>query len=136
VKTGRPENLSAFKPGIHPAALLCDFLVLGVLVVAAWNLLGTCRLQFYLADMLAVTTSVALTLSFHLVAWRQHFDPWDQQLKLSQFAIDVGVFSAAITILRVVREFAARLSRWRARRAGGRSRRAAKISVPGEPRQT
>jgi hypothetical protein len=112
LNTTLPKELSPFKEGIRPGALLCDLIVLGVLVVAAWNLLGTCRLQFDLADMFTVTTSVALMLSFHIVAWDHHFE-------VSQFAIDVGVFSAAITIIRTMRKFAARLSWWRARRAGG-----------------
>ncbi len=120
VKTGLPERLSPWAGGIHPAALLCDLIVLGVLIVAAWSLLGTWRLQFYLADLFAVTTSVALMMSFHLVAWHRSFEPWRHQyFELSRIAVDVGAFCAAFTIIRAVRKLAARLARWRTRQPGG-----------------
>ncbi len=109
VKTGLPERTSSFREGIRPAALSFDVVVAGVLIVAAWNLLGTCRLQFSLADMFTFTTSVALTLSFHLVAW-------GRQVELSRFAVDVGAFCTAFTTIREARKLPTRLSRWRSRR--------------------
>ena len=111
VKTGLPEGRLPFHEGIRPPALLYDIVVLGVLVAAAWNLLGPWRRQFSLAGMFTVTTSVALTLSFHLVQWGRHVD-------LPRFAVDVGAFCAAFTIIRAARKVAARPSRWRFSRKG------------------
>jgi len=113
LKTNLAGGLSPFNGGIRLEALLCDFIVLGVLVVAAWNLPGTCHLRFDLADMFTVTAAIALMLSFHIVAWNRH-------LELSQLAIDIGIFSAVIAIVRGVRGLAAGLSWSRARQAGGR----------------
>ena len=109
VKTGLPERTSSFREGIRPAALSFDVVVAGVLIVAAWNLLGTCRLQFSLADMFTFTTSVALTLSFHLVAW-------GRQVELSRFAVDVGSVLHGVHHHSRGAKLPTRLSRWRSRR--------------------
>jgi hypothetical protein len=97
---------------VRPVALVCDLVVFGVRVVAGWNLPGRCRRQFSLADLLAVTTSVALTLSFHLVAWKHRFE-------FSLLAIDIGVFSVAVTFLGAARKLTAMVLRWRSRRPDG-----------------
>jgi hypothetical protein len=121
LKNNRGESLSPWKPGIDPVALLCDLAVLAVLVAAAWNALRVFPVRFSLADLFAVTTSFAVMLSFHIAAWDRHFD-------LSQLAIDVGAFSVAIAMIRMVRKIAATLS---LRRAG----HTAIVQVPGEPEQ-
>jgi len=102
IKTGLPEGRSPFHEGIRPAALLFDIVVLGVLVIAAWNLSGSFRRQFSLADMFAITTSIAVALSFHLVQWGRFFEP-------SRFAVDVGAFCVAFTTIRAVRKLAAKV---------------------------
>jgi hypothetical protein len=108
VKTGLPTRRSPFHEGIRPAALLYDMVVSGIVVVAAWNLFGPFRRQFSLADMFAVTTSVAMTLSFHLIQWGRCF-------QLSEFAVDVGAFCVAFSAIRAARKLAARLP-WPRRR--------------------
>ena len=75
--------------------MLFDVFVLVLVVVAAWLLIGNFRPWFTLAEMFGLTTSVAATLSFHVCAWGRYF-------KLSQFAVDVGVFSLVVLALRIV----------------------------------
>jgi hypothetical protein len=98
--------------------LLCDFVVLGILVFSAWNLLGKSTVRFDLADMFTVTTAIALTFSFHAAAWGRDFE-------LSKCAIDLGVFSAFMITVPTVQAIARRLF---SKRASG----AAECPVPDE----
>jgi hypothetical protein len=102
-KTDLVDELSPMKSGIDPGPLLCDIIVLGILVVAAWSLPRAGQFGLGLADVFTIAISVALTVSFHMLAWYRHLD-------VSQFAVDVGVFCVAMIILRTVRHFAGRLS--------------------------
>jgi hypothetical protein len=101
VENGMSPTLRSFEPGIHPTALLCDFVVLGILAFSAWNLLGKWRFRYGLADIFTATTAVALTLSIHTLAWNHDFD-------LSKFAIDVGVFCTLIVAVRTARDYSRR----------------------------
>jgi hypothetical protein len=103
-----PPTWARLMTGIRPGALLCDLIVAGALVFAAWTLLDRPRRQFSLAGMFALTTSVALALSFHLVAWKTYFAVYDRRVGLSRLAVDVGAFCAAFVVIRAGRRLAAK----------------------------
>jgi hypothetical protein len=110
---GLPEKWLPFEADMYPTALLCDGIVIVVLVAAAWNVFGVCRFQFGLADVFMAAAAMAAMSFIHMIAW-------DRQFNFSQFAIDLGVFSATIIILHMARELVAGLLRRRARGVGGR----------------
>jgi len=101
VRTSLQKWPSRFEEGIRGGPLLCDLAVLGMLVAAAWFLPWPRRLQLSLADLFALATSLAAALAFH--AWA-----WSHEPGLSQFAVDVGVFSSVVVALGIGRRFSRR----------------------------
>jgi hypothetical protein len=100
-KTGMKDDSAPFPDQFLPVALTCDVVFVGVLMIASWLLLSWRRLRFGLADLLAATTALAVTMAFQIWAW-------DHDLDLSKIAIDVGVFSLAVAIIRFVGRCVAR----------------------------
>jgi hypothetical protein len=78
-------------------ALACDFAFAGILTIAAWNLPCRWRWRFSIADILAIATSLGVTMAFQMRMW-------DDVLDSLIIAIDVGVFSTGMMSLRFVRK--------------------------------
>jgi hypothetical protein len=96
IRTNLPERASGLGNEDYPLAVACDLAFVGMLVFAAWNMFRGWRQQVGLADILAVTASLAVMMAFQVQAW-------DRALDYSKIAVDAGVFSATLTAIRYLR---------------------------------
>jgi hypothetical protein len=101
IRTNLPERAPGPRNEDHPLALACDLAFVGILVFAAWNVFRGWRRQVGLADILEITASLAVMMAFQVRAWGSALD-------YSKIAVDVGVFSAALTAIRYFRKRATR----------------------------
>ncbi len=97
--TNMKGDVAPFPNRFWPLALACDLAFVGLLCVSAGNLLRGWRRKVALADLLAVTAALAVMMAFQVRAWGHALD-------LAKVAVDVGVFSAALTIIRCIRKCA------------------------------
>lgn len=94
----RESYATLFPNEFRHTALAGDLAFAGLLVFAAWSIFPGWRRQFSLADIIALTASVAVMMAFQIRAW-------NHQLDCAKIAIDLGVFSTALMMLRYLCQF-------------------------------